>query len=153
MTKEELKQLTQEELKTIAVETSKVIKQYIDENTISPEQVEELEKANKLAESLLGLFDSNEDGAITLDEFVKKLNEIYATLSNVKELKEQILSIAKDLGALIERVDALEKNLSENYFTKAEAEEIFTFDTDSIVSEVRAVFFPETIEDSDGAVE
>jgi predicted transcriptional regulator len=153
MTAEEIKQLTQEEMKTIVVETSKVIKQYIDENTISPEQVEELERANKLAESLLGLFDSNEDGAITLDEFVQKLDEIYATLSSVKELKDQILNIAKDLGALVGRVDAIESNLTENYLTKSDVESILTIDTDSIIGEVRNVFFPETVADSDGAVE
>ena len=151
MTKEELQAMTQEELKSLVVETSKVIKQYVDENTISKDEVEKIEKANTLAESLIGLFDENGDDAISKEEFVNKLNEIYATLSNVKEIKDQITNLAKSIGAISKDVENLKANVETNFFTKDDVAGALSINKDEIIDEVKSIFGMNTEEDGDGA--
>jgi flagellin-like hook-associated protein FlgL len=148
MTAEELQAFNTAQLKDIAVSVAQSVKDYVDNNTLSPEDVEKLERANTLAESLLGLFDSDGDGSITLEEFTAKLDEIYATLSGVQELQNQITNLAQNLGALTNRVDTLENNLSTNYYTKSEIETALTVNKDEIVQAVNQVFNPT---DGDGA--
>ena len=148
MTAEELQAFNTAQLKDIAVSVAQSVKDYVDNNTLSPEDVEKLERANTLAESLLGLFDSDEDGSITLEEFTAKLDEIYATLSGVQELQNQITNLAQNLGALTNRVDTLENNLSTNYYTKSEIETALTVNKDEIIQAVNQVFNPT---DGDGA--
>jgi DNA repair exonuclease SbcCD ATPase subunit len=148
MTAEELQAFNTTQLKEIAVSVAQSVKDYVDNNTLSPEDVEKLERANTLAESLLGLFDSDEDGSITLEEFTAKLDEIYATLSGVQELQNQITNLAQNLGALTNRVDTLENNLSTNYYTKSEIETALTVNKDEIIQAVNQVFNPT---DGDGA--
>jgi len=151
MTKEELQAMTQEELKSLVVETSKVIKQYVDENTISKDEVEKIEKANTLAESLIGLFDENGDDAISKEEFVNKLNEIYATLSNVKEIKDQITNLAKSIGAISKDVENLKANVETNFFTKDDVAGALSINKDEIIDEVKSIFGMNTEENGDGA--
>jgi len=151
MTKEELQAMTQEELKSLVVETSKVIKQYVDENTISKDEVEKIEKANTLAESLIGLFDENGDNAISKEEFVNKLNEIYATLNNVKEIKDQITNLAKNIGAISKDIENLKANVETNFFTKNDVAGALSINKDEILDEVKSIFGMNTEENGDGA--
>ena len=151
MTKEELQAMTQEELKSLVVETSKVIKQYVDENTISKDEVEKIEKANTLAESLIGLFDENGDDAISKEEFVNKLNEIYATLNNVKEIKDQITNLAKNIGAISKDIENLKANVETNFFTKDDVAGALSINKDEIIDEVKFILGMNTEDNGDGA--
>jgi len=198
MTQEELNSQIQSEVKEVIVESSKVIKQYIDNNSIQNPDVREqvkneiadqiakkydfenektkLEEASKVAETLLGIFDTDESGDITPEEFMNKLNSIYAELEDTNKLSEDLQSlvttfntfkdeVAKELGALDGRITTnanaiqnmgndlaqLKTNVETNYFTKDDVAGALSINKDEILDEVKNVFGIVTEEDGDGA--
>jgi len=200
MTQEELNTQIQSEVKEVIVESSKVIKQYIDNNSIQNPDVREqvkneiadqiaqkydfenekakLEEASKVAETLLGIFDSDESGDITPEEFMKKLNSIYAELEDTKKLSDdlqalvdRVSSIYTELKDSITKVDGrvtevannlsntndtltqLKTNVETNFFTKDDVAGALSINKDEIIDEVKSIFGMNTEDNGDGAVE
>ena len=194
VTKEELNQELQNEMKEILTQTSQIVKKYIDEHSVENEDVKnalkeeitdaiaknfnfeeekgKIEKASQVADTLLGIFDADESGDITAEEFMNKLNEIYAKLETTNELSDELKKLAQQLSDLKTYVDnkiaevngAINsvksdvsqntqaiQSLSTNVFTKAEVEEIITVNKDEIINEVSGVFYPSADENGDGA--
>jgi chromosome segregation ATPase len=198
MTQEELNTQIQAEVKEVIVESSKVIKKYIDDNSIqNPDvraKVEEeiansiakkydfenekskLDEASKVAEVLLGLFDTDESGDITPEEFMNKLNSIYAELETTNKLSDdlqnlvdRVSSIYEELKTSIANVDGrvtevsnalsntndtlaqVKTNIETNFFTKDEVSSALTINKDEILDEVKEVFGIVTEDNGDGA--
>ena len=198
MTQEELNTQIQSEVKEVIVESSKVIKQYIDNNSIQNPDVREqvkneiadqiaekydfenekakLEEASKVAETLLGIFDADESGDITPEEFMNKLNSIYAELETANQLSEdlqalvdRVSSIYTELKDSIANVDGrvtevannlsntndtltqLKANVETNYFTKDDVAGALSINKDEIIDEVKSIFGMNTEENGDGA--
>ncbi len=194
VTKEELNQELQNEMKEILTQTSQIVKKYIDEHSVENEDVKnalkeeitdaiaknfnfeeekgKIEKASQVADTLLGIFDADESGDITAEEFMNKLNEIYAKLETTNELSDELKKLAQQLSDLKTYVDnkiaevngvinsvksdvsqntQAIQSLSTNVFTKAEVEEIITVNKDEIINEVSGVFYPSADENGDGA--
>ena len=170
ITKEQLQQEIQEEVKEVLVSSMEVVKQYVDEHSIDNEAKREelkneianaiaqqydfegerdkIEKAANVAETLLGIFDTNEDGTINPQEFLNKLNSIYAQLETTNQIQSDLVELAQQVGALSQRIDAVEAKFAD-YFTKQEVLDALTLNKDEIVSAVTNVFYPSA--EGDGA--
>ena len=198
MTQKELNTQIQSEVKEVIVESSKVIKQYIDNNSIQNPDVREqvkneiadqiaqkydfenektkLEEASKVADTLLGIFDADESGDITPEEFMKKLNSIYAELEDTKKLSDdlqalvdRVSSIYTELKDSIANVDGrvtevannlsntndtltqLKTNVETNFFTKDDVAGALSINKDEIIDEVKSIFGMNTEDNGDGA--
>jgi len=164
ITKEQLQNEIQAEVKGVIVDSMQIVKRYIDEhsidNTAKREELkneiadaiaqkydfenekEKLEKASKVADTLLGLFDANEDAEIS--------PSIYAQLETTNQINEQLVDLAKEVGSLRSYVDAQ----LQNFFTKDDIKEIMTINKDEIVNAVKGIFYPainENNSNGDGA--
>jgi flagellar motility protein MotE (MotC chaperone) len=144
MTEKELQAQLEAEFKEILTESSKIIKQYIDERDeatkaelkdVIVEELsgieglnENLEKLQALADAFVKVFDGNEDGTVTADEIVAKLallqaniDKVASDLANVDEKYADLTKTLEDsLKALEVKVSANEVNISKN--TEAIAE-------------------------------
>ncbi len=116
ITKEQIQQEVQEEVKSVLVSSMEVVKKYVDEHSIDNQakrdelkqeianaiaeqydfagQSEQIQKAVSVADTLLGLFDTNEDGTINPQEFLDKLNSIYAQLETTNQIKSDLVDLA-----------------------------------------------------------
>ena len=168
ITKEQIQQEIQQEVKEVLVSSMEVVKRYVDEHSIDNEAKREelkneiadaiaeqfdfegerdkIEKAANVAETLLGIFDTDEDGTINPQEFLDKLNSIYAQLETTNQIKDDLLALAQEVGGLKSRVEAVEANFA-NYFTKSEIAEALAINKEEIVTKVAAVFYPNVQED------
>lgn len=198
ITKEQIQQEVQEEVKEVIIESMQVVKQYVDENSIKNEaernalkkeiadaiaqkydfenEKEKLDRASEVADTLLGLFDANEDSKIDPQEFLDKLNSIYSQLETTNKLSEDLQGLAAQVADLKTYIDtkigevngkidtlntavsksqaditAIEANLSTNYFTKEEVQVVLSINKDEIVNEVRNIFYPASDDNGDGA--
>ena len=198
ITKEQIQNEIQEEVKEVVVESMKVVKRYIDEhsidNTAKREELkneiadeiakkydfenekEKLEKASKVADTLLGLFDANNDAEISPQEFLDKLNSIYAQLETTNKLTDDLKGLAEqvtdlksyvdtkigevngainslktDISENAEKIKNLEANVKTNFFTKDDIKAMMTINKDEIVKEVEAIFYPTDDTQGDGA--
>jgi len=181
ITKEDIANEVNAEIKELLVESSKVVKQYIDEhsidNTAKREELKaeiadaiakkydfenekaKLDKASAVAETLLGLFDADENGELDPKEFLSKLDEIYAKLGTTDELQGKLEDLAKqatdlksELDAKIAEVTGRTKTNSDNIaklqaqitnvFTKEEVKEALSINKDEILSAVNDIFYP-----------
>jgi len=179
VTKEDIANEVNAEIKELLVESSKVVKQYIDEhsidNTAKREELKteiadaiakkydfenekaKLDKASEVAETLLGLFDADENGELDPKEFLSKLDEIYAKLGITDELQGKLEDLAKqatdlksELDAKIAEVTGRTKTNSDNIaklqaqitnvFTKEEVKEALSINKDEILEAVNEVF-------------
>jgi len=197
LTKEELQTQVQEEVKETIVESMAVVKKYVDENSIEntvkrdalKEEIanaiaekydfeaekEKLEKANGVAETLLGIFDSDGNGEVSPDEFLKKLDSVYAQLKSTNELSGKLDDLAAQVADLKPYIDekiaevngsiktvsdaqakteanlqVVEANLTTNYFTKEDVQAAVEIKKDEIVAAVNELFFPSTDSSDDG---
>jgi len=197
ITKEQIQNEVQAEVKNVIVESMQVVKKYIDEHSIDnvakrevlkaeiedaiakkydfADEKAKLEEASKVADTLLGLFDADKNGEIDPKEFLNKLNSIYAQLdtttqlgkdveavvNSVKDLQNQIDTKISEVNGSIKAVSdnvakaqadiqAVEANLTTNYFTKEEIEVALQINKDEIVNEVQNLFYPKT-NNGDGA--
>ena len=193
VTKEDIANEVNAEIKELLVESSKVVKQYIDEhsidNTAKREELKteianaiakkydfenekaKLDKASEVAETLLGLFDADNNGELDPKEFLNKLDEIYAKLGTTDELQGKLEDLAKqatdlksELDTKIAEVTGRTKTNSDNIsklqaqmtniFTKEEVKEALTINKDEILSAVNELFNPTSSDKSnngDGA--
>ena len=199
ITKEQIQNEVQEEVKAVIVESMQVVKQYVDDNSIDNTAKREalkteienaiaekydfenekakLDEASKVAETLLGLFDADENGEINPQEFLDKLNSIYAQLDTTTQLGkdvEAVVNSVKDLQSQIDTkiaevngsikavsnnvakaqadIQAVEANLTTNFFTKEEVQSALEINKDEIVQAVNDLFYPSTDGDNgDGA--
>jgi Ca2+-binding EF-hand superfamily protein len=144
MTEKELQTKLEAEFKEILTESSKVVKQYIDERDEATKAElkdaivqelsgidginENLEKLQKLADAFVKVFDENEDGNVTADEIVAKLALLQANIdkvaSDLASVDGKYANLTKtledSLKALEARVSANEINIGKN--TEAIAE-------------------------------
>jgi len=117
VTKEDIANEVNADIKELLVESSKVVKQYIDEHSIDntakrdelkteienaiakkydfENEKAKLDKASEVAETLLGLFDADNNGELDPKEFLNKLDEIYAKLGTTDELQGKLEDLAK----------------------------------------------------------
>jgi len=167
--KEELQALNEEQIKALLVQSSQVVKRYVDErdeatkselqeaivNELSEVEGlgENLEKLQELSKAFVSVFDENSDGKITPEEIIAKVS-----LVNVN-----IEKVAGDLTSLGDIVEALESNVAVNtqnikttqtdvaglqatvnndLFTKEDVRQILTVAGDAVVKAVEDVFFP-----------
>jgi len=190
VTKEDIANEVNAEIKELLVESSKVVKKYIDEhsidNTAKREELKteienaiakkydfenekaKLDKASEVAETLLGLFDADNNGELDPKEFLNKLDEIYAKLGTTDELQGKLEDLAKqatdlksELDTKIAEVTGRTKTNSDNIsklqaqmtniFTKEEVKEALTINKDEIISAVNEIFNPTSSDNGDGA--
>jgi len=193
VTKEDIANEVNAEIKELLVESSKVVKQYIDEHSIDntakrdelkteienaiakkydfENEKAKLDKASEVAETLLGLFDADNNGELDPKEFLNKLDEIYAKLGTTDELQGKLEDLAKqatdlksELDSKIAEVTGRTKTNSDNIaklqaqmtniFTKEEVKEALTINKDEILSAVNELFNPTSSDNSnngDGA--
>ena len=199
ITKEQIQNEVQTEVKNVIVESMQVVKKYVDEHSIDnvakrealkteienaiaekydfENEKAKLDEASKVAETLLGLFDADKNGEIDPKEFLDKLNSIYAQLdtttqlgkdveavvNSVKDLQNQIDTKIAEVNGNIKAVSdnvakaqadiqAVEANLTTNFFTKEEIEVALQINKDEIVQAVNDLFYPSTDGDNgDGA--
>ena len=190
VTKEDIANEVNAEIKELLVESSKVVKQYIDEHSIDntakrdelkteienaiakkydfENEKAKLDKASEVAETLLGLFDADNNGELDPKEFLNKLDEIYAKLGTTDELQGKLEDLAKqatdlksELDTKIAEVTGRTKTNSDNIsklqaqmtniFTKEEVKEALNINKDEIISAVNGVFNPTSNDNGDGA--
>jgi Ca2+-binding EF-hand superfamily protein len=144
MTEKELQAKLEAEFKDILAESSKVVKQYIDERDEATKAElkdvivqelsgieginEDLEKLKTLAEAFTKVFDENEDGSVTADEIVAKLALLQANIDKVAsdlasvdgKYADLTKTLSDSLKALEAKVNANEINIGKN--TEAIAE-------------------------------
>jgi len=197
ITKEELQSQVQEEVKEVIVESMNVVKKYVDDNSIEnvakrevlkteiadaiakkydfEAEKEKLEKANGVAETLLGLFDADKNGEVSPDEFLKKLDAVYTKLKVTAELSDEVKGLAKDVADLKPYIDAkvselngsiktvsdatakaqaevdeVKADLATNFFTKEEVQASMVIAKDEIVKAVNDLFYPSTDSSDNG---
>jgi len=134
VTKEDITNEVNAEIKELLVESSKVVKKYIDEsieyvkensiaNKVKRDELKteienaiakkydfenekaKLDKASEVAETLLGLFDADSNGELDPKEFLAKLDEIYAKLGTTDELQGKLEDLAKQATDLKSELD------------------------------------------------
>ena len=144
MTEKELQAQLEVEFKEILTESSKIVKQYIDERDEATKAElkdvivqelsgidginENLEKLQKLADAFVKVFDENEDGNVTAKEIITKLSLLQANIdkvaSDLASVDGKYANLTKtledSLKALEARVSANEINIGKN--TEAIAE-------------------------------
>jgi len=197
ITKEEVQNEIQTEVKAVVTESMQVVKKYVDDNSIDntakrdalkteienaiaekydfENEKAKLDQASKVADTLLGLFDADENGEINPQEFLDKLNSIYANLDTTTQLGkdvEAVVNSVKDLQSQIDTkiaevngsiktvsdnvskaqadIQAVEANLTTNFFTKEEVQSAIQINKDEIVQAVNDVFYPSE-DNGDGA--
>jgi len=198
ITKEQLQNEIQAEVKGVIVDSMQIVKRYIDEHSIDnvakreelkneiadaiaqkydfENEKEKLEKASKVADTLLGLFDANEDAEISPQEFLDKLNSIYAQLETTNKLTDDLANLASqvtdlksyvdtkigeingainsvkaDISTNADEIKTLKANVETNFFTKDDVKAMLVINKDEIVKEVEAIFYPTDDTQGDGA--
>jgi len=119
VTKEELQQEIQNEIKELLVESAQIVKQYVDEHSIdNPEKREELkteiadyiaqkydfeaekeklEKASEVAEALLKVFDEDNDGGLDAKEILDKLAAVTENTQKIEDIEKEISGISETI--------------------------------------------------------
>jgi DNA repair exonuclease SbcCD ATPase subunit len=138
MTDKELQAQLEAEFKEILTESSKVIKQYIDERDEATKAelkdeivkelsgtdglVDNLEKLQALADAFVKVFDENADGTVTAEEIATKLALLQANIDKVAsdlasidgKYADLTKALEDSLKALEARVNANEINIGKN---------------------------------------
>jgi len=131
---------------------------------------EQLEKIQAMADSFAKVFDEDKDGKITPEEILAKTallqqaidgvnGRVDALTANVEDFKkafeDEFESIKSRISALevntAKNTDAIAEvkaNITTNYFTKEEVNEVLTLDFSKAVDAFNAVLFPEVDSDS-----
>ncbi len=169
MTKQELQQNIQAEIKDVIVSTTQAIKKYVDgrDEVLKSELIDEitkqlsgvkglnedLSKLQKMAEAFAKVFDENKDGKITADEIVAKLALIQSNIdkvaadlantnANVENLQKALNKLAGEIdGKIAGAKEEIKAYVSDNYFTKVEVNDALKINKDEILKEVNAVLF------------
>lgn len=198
LTKEDVKAEIQADIKDVITQSMQVVKKYVDDNSIKNKverdalkteienslatkfdfenEKEKIDKASEVANTLLGLFDADNNGEIDPKEFLNKLNSIYAQLDTTNKLSGDLENLAKQLtdvksyidgkigeakGAIdtinsnVSKIDetlkSVNANIQANYFTKEDVKDMMSINKDDIISEVTNIFYPSTDNQGDGA--
>jgi len=178
VTTEETQELNESTIKQMMVDSSLVIKKYVDERDSATKSElqqaivdemsgieglgENLEKLQELSAAFVSVFDENADGTITPEEIAAKLSLVQANIDAVAKdvedfggllsaLEDRVVVTEANLKSAMTDIAGVKATIEEDIFTKAEVQEILTIDSASVVSAVEDVFFPST-DDSDTQV-
>ena len=186
VTNKQLQAEVQAELKKVISGTVKAVKGYVDEhsidNTVKREDLqneiteaiakkydfksekEKLEKASGVANTLLGLFDTDGNNEIDPKEFLGKLNSIYSQLGTTTKISNDLVALAKQvtdnksytdtkIGEVTGNMKTLAVDLSEvkefskkvradldtEFFTKSDVKSVLAFSKEEILAEVESI--------------
>ena len=198
VTKEELQNEVQAEVKEVIAGSMQVVKKYVDDNSIDnkvkraelQKEISEaiakkydfqnekvkLEKASSVADTLLGMFDTDGNKEIDPKEFLGKLDTIYSQLdttnklsdalkaldgkvldlksyadTKIGEVKGKIDTLNTDVSSAKANISALQAKVENEVFTKAEVREALVIEADKIIEEVKSIFYPAKKDNGDGA--
>lgn len=167
--KEELQALNETQVKELLVQSSQIVKKYIDErDEATKTELQEvivdelsgieglgsdLEKLKSLSEAFVSVFDADKDGNITPDEIIAKVSLLQANIDKVAgdlssldgmvdELKTKLSVNEANIKSAQTDVTTLQATVKNELFTKDEVKEILAVDTGVVIKAVEDVFFP-----------
>jgi len=167
--KEELQALNEEQVKSLLVQSSQVVKRYVDERDEATKSElqgaivdelskveglgENLEKLQELSEAFVSVFDENSDGKITPEEIIAKISLVNANIDKVAGDLNSLGDIVGDLETKIAvnetnikstqtDVATLQATVNNELFTKDDVRQILTVAGDAVVKAVEDVFYP-----------
>ena len=127
---------------------------------------EQLEKIQEMADAFAKAFDENEDGVITPQEILAKatllqkaIDGVNARVDNISidvegfkkafedklaEYKDKVSALEVNTAKNTDAIAEVKANISTNYFTKEEVNEVLTLDFSKAIEAFNEVLFPET---------